>query len=84
MLFDGSTYLSSNDSIDTISECYDLDDTVDDRLELSYVTYIRNAGKTKEENLVNVVNMFNVSFRKDSSKDLPYISLTIHDINVKV
>ena len=69
-LFDGSSPISSTEIVEGITIFYALEDTVRERLELSYTSYIGDMGNTKEEKLVAVAGIFKIKYWMDARKDL--------------
>ena len=61
-----------------------MDESIFDRLELQYTTYIGNAGNINVVKLDNDVNIFEILFRTDAEKDLPESQLSINDVILKV
>ena len=61
---------------------YALDESIYDRLELQYTTYIGNAGNTKVVKLENEANIFDIFFRTDADKNLAESKLSIHDVTL--
>ena len=83
-LFDGRSYLSPNDLLETVSLHYCLDSHVADRLEVSVSSYIGNAGNTKMIVLEGNFNIHEQTYRNEKNKNLPEEFIPLSALVLKV
>ena len=70
--------------IEILSVTYGLDDTIADRLETYYTTYIGSNGKKKDAICVDNQNIFTTMMRTDTDKALSSVCVSLNDVKLKV
>ena len=83
-LFDTSTLLSVVECVSTITLNYGIEGSIDDRLELSYTTFVGAGGNTRNVRLINEDNIFQIDFRMYTDKNVPLVLLTFDGVHIKV